>query len=194
MSTQLFKNDDHVCIALTDHACGGFGLQATRFLVLDGAASALIVSGYSLGFDDLRHSISPFINPDDLELIICTRPIDEQAAHFHPWLKRTCVTFVGIKSAPNSLGRPNASLQHGRFTFLPNAGGRIALCEHALVALPAPADEGVRKLRVFDPFSKLLFDCDGGAQHLNAASLQCFASNTQSSTPWMPSRSMKIST
>lgn len=167
MSTQLFRQDDHLCVALTEHACGGVRLQATRFLVLAGAATALIVSGGTLGFEDLRRAISPFVHPDDLELIVCTQPIDAQAQRFRPWLQRTCVTFVGIHSDPAVAERMTASRRVGRFVYVPEAGGRVALCERSLTLLPA-ASAGVRKLQVFDPCSRLLFDCDAGARYMDA--------------------------
>lgn len=176
MSIPLFRKDDHLCIALTDHACGGFGLQATRFLVLDGAASALIVSGTSLGFAETRVAVSPFIHPDDLELIICTQPIDERVERFLPWLKHTCVSFVGIQGDTASSARITASTRCGRFTYLPDAGGPIPLCEHSLTALPLAGALGSRKLQVFDAISRLLFDCDTGARHVDTHSdLQCVA-------------------
>jgi len=172
MSTQLFRQDDHLCIALTDHACGGFGLQALRFLVLDGAASALVVSGRALGFEELRRAVAPFIRPDDLEWIICTQPIDERAESFVPWLKRTCVSFAGIQSDPAAMTKTLAIKRCGRFTYLPAAGAKIALCEHPLSALPVAAANGTRRLQVFDAFSHLLFDCETGARRVDARPIE----------------------
>ncbi len=147
---------------------GGIGLQATRFLVLDGAASALIVPGFALGFEELRHAVAPYIHPDDLELIICAQPIDEQASRFLPWLQRTCVTFVGIPSDRAAAENLTSNTRCGRFTYVPESGGQIALCERALTVLPVAAARGTRKIEVFDPFSQLLFDCDTGARHRDA--------------------------
>ena len=164
MSTQLFRKDDHLCIALSDHACGGCGMQATRFLVLDGAASALIVSGSALPFAELRAAVSPYIHPDDLELVVCALPVDEQARLFVPWLERTCVSIVGGRRAGGTATTPAGLERRGRFVFLPDAGADIPLCERTLTALPVGRPRGAGVFRFFDPFSRLLFDCDSGVR------------------------------
>lgn len=165
MSTQLFRKDDHLCIALSDHACGGCGMQATRFLVLDGAASALIVSGTALPFAELRRAVSPYIHPDDLELVVCALPVDEHARLFAPWLERTCVSIVGGRRREGGAASAHAAPErHGRFIFLPDAGADIPLCERTLTALPVGRSRGAGVFRFFDPFSRLLFDCDSGVR------------------------------
>ncbi len=170
MTTQLFRKDDHLCIALSDHACGGCGMQATRFLILDGAASALIVSGATLPFEELRRAVSPYIRPDDLEFIVCALPLDEHAGMLAPWLEKTCVTFVGSRRSTAAPGRSAARPErHGRFIFLPDAGADIPLCEHSLTAVPAEPSRGAGVFRFFDPLSRLLFDCDAGVRQIGRA-------------------------
>ena len=164
MSVVLFESGEHRCIVFNDLVRGDDGIQANQFLVMHGERSALIDPGGALLYNPLVLAMSAYMRPSAVDLVLCSHQDPDIIGSIDKWL-----LYTKAKVAYSRLwGRfvPHLVphyMDHGgneRYMLVDDEGGRIALGEASLYALPAHFLHSVGNLSFYDPISRILFSGD----------------------------------
>lgn len=168
MSTTLFQNDTHCCIAFSDLVAGGEGVQANQFLVIDRGEAALIDPGGDLLYTPLWLGVSSHVQASQVRWILASHQDPDIIGAADLWLANTpaqiaCSRLWG-RFVPHSISHVQAGKLGGdRFALLPDEGGEIPLGGSALHALPAHFLHSVGNFSFYDPISRILFSGDVGS-------------------------------
>jgi len=167
MATVLFESQGHRCIAFNDLVRGGDGVQANQFLIQHGSRSALIDPGGALLYTPLSLAMSRYVQPSKLDYILASHQDPDVIGAVDRWLLYSPATIVCSKLwgrfVPHSVPHYQAAQGGDRYLLLEDAGGRIALGDCDLLALPAHFLHSVGNFSFFDPVSRILFSGDVGA-------------------------------
>jgi flavorubredoxin len=167
MSTVLYDDGHHRCVAFHDLVRGDDGVQANQFLIQHGTDSALLDPGGALLYMPLSMAMSRFVQPKDLTWVLASHQDPDIIGAVDRWLLYTPATIVCSKlwgrfvphGVPHYQGKAGAD----RYHLLPDAGGPIPMEDSALYALPAHFLHSVGNFSFFDPVSRILFSGDIGS-------------------------------
>ena len=131
MPYELFRRDDHVCIAFHDLVRGDDGVQANQFLVMHGGQSALIDPGGALLFTPLNLALSRYVQPKDLTYILASHQDPDIIGSVDRWLMYTPATVVCSRLwgrfIPHSVPHYQKSAGGERYLLLPDEGADLPL-------------------------------------------------------------------
>ena len=164
MSVVLFESGEHRCIVFNDLVRGDDGIQANQFLVMHGGRSALIDPGGALLYNPLVLAMSEFMRPSTVDLVLCSHQDPDIIGSIDKWLlytkARVAYSRLWGRFVPHLVPH---YLDHGgseRYMLVDDEGGRIALGDTSLYALPAHFLHSVGNLSFYDPVSRILFSGD----------------------------------
>lgn len=168
MSTILFQNETHRCIAFSDLVPGDDGVQANQFLIIDHGEAALIDPGGDLLYTPLWLGITVHVRLPQVRLILASHQDPDIIGAADRWLANTpariaCSRLWG-RFVPHSVSHVQAGkLGEDRYVLLPDEGGALALGRSTLHALPAHFLHSVGNFSFWDPVSRILFSGDVGS-------------------------------
>lgn len=167
MASVLFETQGHRCIVFSDLVRGDDGIQANQFLIEHGRHSALIDPGGVLLYTPLSLAMSRYVQPTDLDYILATHQDPDVIGAVDRWLLYTPATIVCSRLwgrfVPHSVPHYQTAKSGDRYLLLGDEGGRIALGDYDLLALPAHFLHSVGNFSFYDPLSGILFSGDIGA-------------------------------
>ncbi|TXI51043.1 MAG: FprA family A-type flavoprotein [Lysobacter sp.] len=172
MSTILFDNGRHRCIAFNDLVLGDDGVQANQFLLQDDGQAALIDPGGDLLYTPLWLAITPYVRLQEVTWILASHQDPDIIGAVDRWLTNTparvaCSRLWG-RFVPHSVSHFQAGkLGDDRYLLLPDEGGTIPLGASAIRALPAHFLHSVGNFSFFDPVSRILFSGDVGSSMIS---------------------------
>jgi len=176
MPTTLYDHDGHRCLMFTDlcHG-GGEAVQANQFLIVDGGTGAVLDPGGNLAYNELYLAMTRHFPPSALSAIIASHADPDIIASLDRWTTSTqasiYISSVWERFIPHFCKPGKTS---GRVVPLPDAGGRIRIGRHELIALPAHFLHAEGNFQFYDPPSRILFSGDLGVS---------MVSGSQASTP-----------
>jgi flavorubredoxin len=169
MSTELFHRDGHRCLMFTD-LCDGAGeaVQCNQFLVVDDNTGALIDPGGNLAYSELFLAVTRHLSPSALTALIASHADPDIIASLDRWTTATqasiYISSVWERFIPHFC-KPGKTL--GRVVGIPDAGMRIRVGRHDLLALPAHFLHAEGNFQFYDPVSRILFSGDLAASLLS---------------------------
>lgn len=172
MSTELYNDQNHRCIAYSDN-CGDSksGVQSNQFLIIDNDMSALLDPGGDLAYPELYMNINNEIMVKDLDYLLLSHQDPDVASSLSKWVASTsCQVFapsVWARFLPHLCRTNKVSKAVERITAIPDEGMSIPLGDSDLVALPAHFLHSEGNIQFYDPVSKILFSGDLGASMLD---------------------------
>ena len=171
MAIELFNQDGHVCLAFTDLVTEDMeAVQANQFLVVDNGHCALIDPGGNMTYPSLFMALSKFVPARQLDMILASHADPDIVASLNKWLVGTdaklYISQVWARFVPHFCSVGNTE---GRVIGISDPGGRIALGNSHLVALPAHFLHAEGNFQFYDPVSKILFSGDLGTSIVTGA-------------------------
>lgn len=167
MAYELFRQNDHLCIAFPDLVRGDEGVQANQFLVVHRGQSALIDPGGALLYTPLSLAVARYVPLKDLNYVCASHQDPDIIGSVDRWLMYTPATIVCSRLwgrfIPHSVPHYQKSGGGDRYLLLPDEGAEIPLGDGALRAFPAHFLHSVGNFQFYDPVSKILFSGDLGA-------------------------------
>ncbi|MBA8887618.1 flavorubredoxin [Dokdonella fugitiva] len=172
MATELFRGDDHLCVAFTDLVRGDDGVQANQFLVVDRNESALIDPGGALLYTPLNMALTTYVQPRELTWVLASHQDPDIIGSVDSWLLYTgarvvCSRLWG-RFIPHSVPHYQKNAGSDRYLLLPDEGAQIPLGRSHLQAVPAHFLHSVGNFQFYDPASRILFSGDLGASMVGA--------------------------
>lgn len=172
MATELFRNDQHACIAFSDLVRGDDGVQANQFLIIDGTESALIDPGGDLLYTPLSLALSTHVQPRELTWILASHQDPDIIGSVGSWLMYTRARIVCSRLwgrfIPHSVPHYQKDAGRDRYLLLEDEGASIRLGRGHLEAIPAHFLHSVGNFQFYDPISRILFSGDLGASMMPA--------------------------
>ncbi len=166
MAIELYRDDNHVCIAFEDLVHGS-GVQANQFLVVHDGHAALIDPGGDLTYSQLSIEIGKLIRVKDLDLILASHQDPDCIASLDKWLMFTdCkigISEIWSRFLPHLIPGYVERIVHNRIFAIPDRGAGISLGDCKIKALPAHFMHSEGNFSFYDPVSKILFSGDIGA-------------------------------
>ncbi|OYU80119.1 MAG: MBL fold metallo-hydrolase [Burkholderiales bacterium PBB5] len=168
MPTPLYDHDGHRCLMFTDLCdAGGEAVQANQFLIVDGDTGAVLDPGGNLAYNELHLAMTRHFPPQQLAAIIASHADPDIIASLDRWTTSTQATIyistVWERFIPHFC-KPGKTT--GRVVGLPDAGGRIRIGRHELIALTAHFLHAEGNFQFYDPPSRILFSGDLGVSML----------------------------
>jgi flavorubredoxin len=164
MPIELFNRDGHKCLMFTD--LGGQGadvVQANQFLIVDDDTGAILDPGGNLAYHELYLGMTQHFQPQRLSSILASHADPDIIASLDRWLTATpakvYISTIWERFAPHFC---KAGKTDGRIVGIPDAGMRIRVGRHELVALPAHFMHSEGNFQFWDPVSRILFSGDLG--------------------------------
>lgn len=164
MPIELFNRDGHKCLMFTD--LGGQGddvVQANQFLIVDDDTGAILDPGGNLAYHELYLGMTQHFPPQRLSSILASHADPDIIASLDRWLTATpakvYISAIWERFAPHFC---KAGKTEGRIVGIPDAGMRIRVGRHELVALPAHFMHSEGNFQFWDPVSRILFSGDLG--------------------------------
>jgi flavorubredoxin len=167
MPVDLFRSENHRCIAFNDLVRGDDGVQANQFLVLHNEHSALIDPGGALLYTPVSMAVGRYIPIKSLNWILASHQDPDVIGSADRWLMYTQATIACSKLwgrfVPHSVPHYMETGGQGRYLLIPDEGIDIAMGDAVIKALPAHFLHSVGNFHFYDPISKILFSGDLGA-------------------------------
>jgi flavorubredoxin len=189
MGTLLYDDAGHRCVVFNDLVRGEDGVQANQFLVQHGGRSALIDPGGALLYNPLTLALVQYVQPDELSMILFSHQDPDIIGAADKWLLYTRATMVVSKLwgrfVPHLVPHYLGVNQPERYLLLPDAGGKIALGDGYLRALPAHFMHSVGNFSFHDPVSRILFSGDVGASMVPSGEPYTFVGDFAAHVPRM---------
>jgi flavorubredoxin len=164
MPIELFHRDGHRCLMFTD-LCDGAGdaVQANQFLIIDNGTGALIDPGGNMAYGELYLAMTQHFPPSALTALIASHADPDIIASLDRWTTATqakiYISTVWERFIPHFC-KPGKTT--GRVVGIPDAGMRIRVGQHNLIALPAHFLHAEGNFQFYDPVSRILFSGDLG--------------------------------
>lgn len=170
MSTVLFEQAGHRCLAFTDLVSGD-GVQSNQFLIIDGDQAALLDPGGDLTYTPLTIEIAKHIATNQLTYVLASHQDPDIIASLPRWLMHTRCKVVTSKLWSRFLPHlasafvtgKMATDVSGRIVSIPDEGMDIPLGGTAIRAVPAHFLHSAGNFHFYDPVSRILFSGDVGA-------------------------------
>lgn len=164
MPVELFNRGDHRCLMFSDLTDeGGEAVQTNQFLIVDGDTGAIIDPGGNLAYGELYLGMTRHFPPQRLEAIIASHADPDIIASLDRWTTATqakiYISQVWERFVPHFC-KPGKTA--GRIVGIPDAGMRIRVGHHDLIALPAHFLHAEGNFQFYDPVSRILFSGDLG--------------------------------
>ena len=164
MPITLFDEGGHRCLMFTDLGDeGGEAVQSNQFLIVDGNTGALIDPGGNLAYSELYLAMSQHFAPSKLSAIIASHADPDIIASLDRWTTATqariYISRLWERFLPHFCKPGKTS---GRIVPIPDAGMRITVGRHDLIALPAHFLHAEGNFQFWDPVSGILFSGDLG--------------------------------
>ena len=164
MPIELFNRDGHRCLMFTDLTdAGGDAVQSNQFLIVDGDTGAVIDPGGNLAYSELYLGMTKFFPPSKLTALIASHADPDIIASLDRWTTATqahiYISQVWERFVPHFC---KAGKTTGRIVGIPDAGMRIRVGRHDLLALPAHFLHAEGNFQFYDPVSRILFSGDLG--------------------------------
>jgi flavorubredoxin len=174
MPITLYDQDGHRCLMFTDLADeGGEAVQANQFLIVDGDTGALIDPGGNLAYSELYLAMTQHFAPSRLTALIASHADPDIIASLDRWTTATqariYISRLWERFVPHFC-KPGKTT--GRIVGIPDAGMRIRIGRHDLIALPAHFMHAEGNFQFFDPVSGILFSGDLGVSLLSGQQAQ----------------------
>jgi flavorubredoxin len=175
MPIELFNEDGHQCLMFTDLSDeGGDVVQSNQFLIVDDGTGAIIDPGGNLAYGELYLGMTRYFTPQNLSAIVASHADPDIIASLDRWLTATSSAKVYISKiwerfVPHFC---KAGKTAGRIVGIPDAGLRIPLGRHELLALPAHFLHSEGNFQFYDPASRILFSGDLGASICSGSQAQ----------------------
>lgn len=167
MSTVLFEQGDHRCIAFNDLVRGEHGVQANQFLIQHGSHSAVLDPGGALLYNPLVLALGNYVPPHEIDLVLCSHQDPDVIGSADKWLLYTQATLVCSKLwgrfVPHSVPGYMQNSGPDRYRLLDDRGEWLSLGDARIRALPAHFMHSVGNFSFFDETSRILFSGDVGA-------------------------------
>lgn len=166
MSTELFNNGHHVCIAFSDLVddSSSTAVQSNQFLIVTDGHGALIDPGGNMTYNALMMGMGKYFHFKDLDYIFASHQDPDIVASINKWMVGTDCKVIapGIweRFLPHfcSVGKTE-----GRIIGIPDEGMNIMLGNTPIKALPAHFLHSEGNFQFYDVTSKILFSGDLGA-------------------------------
>ncbi|MBE7563661.1 MULTISPECIES: MBL fold metallo-hydrolase [Acidithiobacillus] len=163
MSTLLFDNGIHKCIAFTD-LVEGEGIQANQFLIVHNGEGMLLDPGGNLTYKNLLAEMASYFLPAHLNYVFASHEDPDIVASANGWLLITDAKILIANEWTRFLPHfCSKGMTAGRVIGIPARGMPINLAGQALSLIPAHYMHSVGNFQVYDPLSKILFSGDLGA-------------------------------
>jgi flavorubredoxin len=169
MPIDLFNRDGHRCLMFTD-LCDSAGdvVQSNQFLIVDGDTGAIVDPGGNLAYAELYLAMTRHFAPHQLSAILASHADPDIIASLDRWMTATgsaklFISRIWERFVPHFC---KAGKTEGRIVGIPDAGMRIPLGRHELIALPAHFLHAEGNFQFYDPVSRILFSGDLGASML----------------------------
>jgi flavorubredoxin len=163
MPVELHRSADHLCLMFTDAAGDGEAVQANQFLIVDHGTGAIIDPGGNLAYGDLYLGMTQHFPPHKLSALIASHADPDIVAALDRWMTATAaplyISKVWERFVPHFC-KPGKTA--GRVIGIPDAGMRIRVGRHDLLALPAHFLHAEGNFQFWDPASRILFSGDLG--------------------------------
>jgi flavorubredoxin len=185
MPIELFHHDGHRCLMFTD-LCNGAGdaVQSNQFLIVDDGTGAVIDPGGNLAYSELYLAMTRHFPPSALTALIASHADPDIIAALDRWTTATqakiYISTVWERFVPHFC-KPGKTT--GRVVGIPDAGLRIRIGRHDLIALPAHFLHAEGNFQFYDPVSRILFSGDLGVSMLSG---QQAAKPVSSLAPLLP--------
>ncbi|AWV07535.1 oxygen-binding di-iron domain-containing protein [Marilutibacter maris] len=183
MATILFEQDNHRCIAFNDLVRGDDGIQANQFLIQHGSYSALLDPGGQLLYNPLILALGSYIKPSELTWLLCSHQDPDIIGSVDKWLLYSRTTVVCSKLwgrfVPHLVPGYMPNKGSERYMLLPDEGGRIAMGDTWVQALPAHFLHSVGNFSFYDPTSRILFSGDIGSSMIASETPYAFVADFQ---------------
>lgn len=164
MSTELFRQGDHLCLMFSD-LCDGSGdaVQANQFLIVDGDTGAIIDPGGNMAYNDLYMAVTRHFPPSKLGALLASHADPDIIASLDRWTTATQATLyistLWERFVPHFC---KAGKTEGRVVGIPDSGMRIPIGKHQILAIPAHFMHAEGNFQFYDPVSRILFSGDLG--------------------------------
>lgn len=164
MPLTLFESPDHRCLMFS-HAGDEHddAVQANQFLIVDDDCGAVIDPGGNLAYTDLYLGMTHHFAPQRLAAIIASHADPDIIGSLDHWMTATSaplyISRLWTRFVPHLC---KAGKTSGRVVAIPDAGMRIRVGRHDLVALPAHFLHAEGNFQFWDPVSRILFSGDLG--------------------------------
>ena len=165
MPVTLYNQNGHKCLMFTDLAADDLGeaVQSNQFLVIDESTGAIIDPGGNLAYNELYVGMTKHFPPSRLSAIIASHADPDIIASLDRWTTATpapiYVSKLWERFVPHFC-KPGKT--QGRVVGIPDAGMRIPVGRHHLLALPAHFMHAEGNFQFYDPLSRILFSGDLG--------------------------------
>lgn len=170
MPITLYDQDGHRCLMFTDigHPEGADrhldeAVQSNQFLIVDGDTGAIIDPGGNLAYGELCLAMTRHFPPHRLSALLASHADPDIIASLDRWTTSTqakiYVSSLWERFLPHFC-KPGKTV--GRIVGIPDAGMRIRIGRHDLVAVPAHFMHAEGNFQFYDPVSKILFSGDLG--------------------------------
>lgn len=167
MSTVLFEQGEHRCIAFNNLVRGEHGVQANQFLIVDGHHSAVLDPGGALLYNPLILALGNHVKPDEIDYVLCSHQDPDVIGSADKWLLYTQATLVCSKLwgrfVPHSVPGYMQNSGPDRYRLLEDKGEWLQLGQSRIRALPAHFMHSVGNFSFYDETSRILFSGDVGA-------------------------------
>jgi flavorubredoxin len=176
MPIELFNAKGHQCLMFTD-LCqeGSEVVQSNQFLLIDGDTGAIIDPGGNLAYGELYLAMTRHFPPRQLSAILASHADPDIIASLDRWMTATTapiyISRVWERFIPHFC---KSGKTEGRIVGIPDAGQRIAIGRHELIAVPAHFLHAEGNFQFYDPVSRILFSGDLGASMGTGAQAQRF--------------------
>lgn len=164
MSTELFRQGDHLCLMFSE-LCDGSGdaVQANQFLIVDGDTGAIIDPGGNMAYNELYVAMTRHFAPSRLSALLASHADPDIIAALDRWTTATqaklYISTLWERFVPHFC---KAGKTEGRVVGIPDSGMRIPIGRHELLAIPAHFLHAEGNFQFYDPVSRILFSGDLG--------------------------------
>lgn len=162
MSTILFDNGAHKCVAFTN-LVEGEGVQASQFLICHNGDGMLIDPGGNLTYKGLLARMADYFLPSRTRYVFASHADPDIIASLNGWLLITDAQVLIAQEWERFL--PHFCLKGttvGRLKSIPSKGMDIYLNNQLIKIIPAHYLHTVGNFHIYDPISKILFSGDVG--------------------------------
>ncbi|MGC8591669.1 MBL fold metallo-hydrolase [Acidithiobacillus sp.] len=169
MSTVLYDNGIHKCVAFTD-LVEGEGIQANQFLIVNQGEGMLLDPGGNLTYKHLLAGMAEYFLPSHLDYVFASHEDPDIVASANGWLLITDAKILIANEWTRFLPHfCSKGMTAGRVIGIPAQGMVVPLAGQELHVIPAHYLHAVGNFQVYDPVSKILFSGDLGANLVSGA-------------------------
>jgi flavorubredoxin len=161
MSTELYNDGEHKCIAFYDLDGGA---QSNQFLIIDGNHAAFLNPGGDVLYKELLMSSQRYISTKSLDYIITAIQSPDILCHFQKWLVGNhCKIVIPALWERFIIHNETENDIRNHFILIPDSGMTLKLGNAKLKAIPAHFLRAVGNFQFYDPISKIFFSGEMGA-------------------------------